>query len=76
MELQKYNIPVKNVEVNFKPVTVNVDGSRISLTDSICKNIQNPGFQKQLMRNYIQLKGFKMLIGMILILLIIKLMQI
>lgn len=56
---KKYNIPVKNVEVNFKPITVNVDGSRISLTDSICKNIQNPGFQKQLMRNYIQLKGIE-----------------
>ena len=56
---KKYNVPVKNVEINFKPIVVNVDGKRISLTDNICNNIQNPEYQKQLMQTYINLKNYQ-----------------
>jgi DNA repair exonuclease SbcCD ATPase subunit len=56
---KKYNVPVKNVEINFKPIVVNVDGKRVSLTDNICNNIQNPEYQKQLMQTYINLKNYQ-----------------
>lgn len=55
----KYNVPLKNVEVNFKPITVDENGNRISLADEVRENIQDAGHQKQLMKDYIALKQYE-----------------
>ena len=39
---EKYGVPLKNVEVNFNPITVKDDGSKISLASDIVNNIQDP----------------------------------
>lgn len=54
----KYNVPLKNVEINFKPITHNKDGERLSLTSDIINNIQDPKFQIQLFKEYIDLKEY------------------
>lgn len=45
---EKYNVPLKNVEVNLVPITVNENGEDISLASDIINNIQDPKFQQQL----------------------------
>lgn len=55
----KYNVPLKNVEVNFKPITIDVDGNRISLAADVRDNIQDAGHQKNLMKHYIVLKQYE-----------------
>ena len=52
---KKYEVPVNQVLVNFIPITVQ-NGERISLTDNIIKNVQDPQFQKELMQVYINEK--------------------
>lgn len=51
----KYGVPLKNVEVNFVPITLNKDGEKISLTANIISNIQDPMFQQQLFADYIKM---------------------
>ena len=53
---EKYNVPLKNVEVNFVPITVKENGEKISLASNIINDIQDPGFQLQLFNEYIKLK--------------------
>lgn len=55
----KYGIPLKNVEVNFIPITVNDKGEKISLASDIIDNIQDPKFQKELMKQYIEVYGIE-----------------
>lgn len=55
----KYNVPLKNVEINFKPITHDNKGERISLTSDIINNIQDPQFQVQLFKEYISLKEYE-----------------
>lgn len=55
----KYGVPLKNVDVVFKPVTTDADGNRISLASDISNNIQNPAHQKNLMKHYIELKQYE-----------------
>lgn len=50
----KYGVPLNHVEVNFIPITVNDKGEKISLASDIIDNIQDPKFQKELMRQYIE----------------------
>lgn len=50
----KYGVPLKNVVVNFIPITVNENGDKISLASDIIDNIQDPKFQKELMKQYIE----------------------
>lgn len=52
---EKYNVPLKNVEINFIPITVDKNGEKISLTEDIIANIQDPVFQKQLLNDYVTL---------------------
>ena len=56
---EKYNVPLKNVEINFNPITVKDDGTPISLASDIVNNIQDPQFQQKLMGEYITLKEIK-----------------
>lgn len=55
----KYNVPIKNVEVNFVPVTVDDKGESISLATDIINNIQNASFQQSLFGEYLQQKEIK-----------------
>lgn len=56
---EKYGVPLKNVEVNFNPITVKDDGSKISLASDIINNIQDPKFQQKLFGEYIRMKDIK-----------------
>ena len=56
---EKYGVPLKNVEVNFIPVTVDDKGDKISLASDIITNIQDPKFQQQLFAEYIKAKGIE-----------------
>ena len=56
---EKYGVPLKNVEVNFNPITVKDDGSKISLASDIVNNIQDPKFQQKLFGEYIKMKEIK-----------------
>lgn len=53
---EKYNVPIKNVEVNFIPITVDDNGDKISLASDIVNNIQDPKFQQQLFEEYLKVK--------------------
>lgn len=55
----KYNVPLQNVEINFKPRMVKDNGERISLTSDIIANIQDPKFQLQLFADYLNMKEIK-----------------
>lgn len=56
---EKYGVPLKNVEVNFNPITVKDDGTKVSLASDIINNIQDPKFQQKLFDEYIKLKGIE-----------------
>lgn len=56
---EKYGVLLKNVEVNFVPVTVDDKGDKISLASDIITNIQDPKFQQQLFEEYIKTKGIE-----------------
>lgn len=52
----KYNVPLKNVEINFKPITINLNGDKISLASDIISNTQDASFQKSVMKDYLKLR--------------------
>ena len=52
----KYGLPITHVDVEFKPVTIDEDGNKISLAADIINNIQDAGFQKSLMQDYLSLQ--------------------
>ena len=54
---KKYGVPIKNVEINFVPITMDENGEKISLASDIITNIQDPKFQEQLFDEYLKLKG-------------------
>jgi DNA repair exonuclease SbcCD ATPase subunit len=56
---EKYGVPVKNVEINFVPITVSENGEKISLASDIITNIQDPKFQQQLFKDYLDAKEIK-----------------
>lgn len=56
---EKYGVPVKNVEINFVPITIDEKGEQISLASNIINDIQDPKFQLQLFNDYIKLKGIE-----------------
>lgn len=56
---EKYGVPVKNVEVNFVPLTKNDKGEKISLTAEVIDSIQDPKFQQKLFKEYIDAKGIE-----------------
>lgn len=53
---EKYGVPLKNVEVIFKPITKDIDGNKLSLASDVINDIQNPKFQLELFKEYIDLK--------------------
>ena len=53
---EKYGVPVKNVEINFVPITIDDNGDKISLASDIITNIQEPEFQQSLFKEYIETK--------------------
>lgn len=55
---KKYGLPLSNVDVHFKPITVTDTGERISLVGDIRNNVQDAGHQKNMMKHYIQLKEY------------------
>lgn len=55
----KYGVPLKNVEVNFVPITVDENGDRISLTSDVIENVQDPNFQVGLFKEYMDIKDIK-----------------
>lgn len=55
----KYGIPLKNVIVNFIPITIDDNGDRISLTSDVIENIQDPNFQLGLFKEYMEIKDIK-----------------
>ena len=56
---KKYGLPLGNVEVHFKPITVNEFGDRISLAGDIKDNVQDAGHQKDMMKHYIKIKQYE-----------------
>ena len=56
---EKYGVPLKNVEVNFVPITVNENGDRISLTSDVIENVQDPNFQIGLMQELLDIRDIK-----------------
>ena len=56
---EKYGVPVKNVEVNFVPITIDNNGEKISLASDIITNIQDSKFQQMLFKDYLELKGIE-----------------
>lgn len=52
----KYNVPLRNVIINQKPIMVDEEGKPISLTSDIITSIQDPKFQQNLFKEYIELK--------------------
>lgn len=52
----KYGLPLKNVSVNPKPIMVDSDGNKVSLTSDIITSIQDPKFQQNLFKEYIEMK--------------------
>ena len=55
----KYGVPVQNVEINFVPITIDTNGEKISLASDIITNIQDPKFQQELFKEYIDSKEIK-----------------
>lgn len=55
----KYGVPVRNVEVNFIPVVIDGNGDKMTLTSDVIKNIQDPKFQQNLFKEYLELKEIK-----------------
>ena len=55
----KYGLPLKNVDVKFVPITIDENGDKISLASDIIDNIQDPKFQKELMKQYIEVYGIE-----------------
>lgn len=55
----KYNVPLRNVVINPKPIMVDEDGKTVSLTSDIITSIQDPKFQQNLFKEYIEMKEIK-----------------
>ena len=56
---EKYGVPLRNVTVNFVPITVDDKGERMSLASDVIANIQDPKFQRTLFEDYIKAKGIE-----------------
>ena len=56
---KKYNVPLRNISVNLKPIMVDDKGKKVSLTSEIISNIQNPKFQQELFKEYLEIKDIK-----------------
>lgn len=55
----KYNLPLKNVEVIFKPLVIEGAESNVSLVSDIIENIQTPAFHLNLYKEYMAEKAVK-----------------
>ena len=50
---EKYGVPVRNVVIDFKPITVDKEGKEISLASEVIDNIQDPKFHLVLYKSYL-----------------------
>lgn len=55
----KYNVPLRSVVINPKPIMVDEDGKPVSLTSDIITSIQDPKFQQNLFKEYVEMKEIK-----------------
>ena len=53
---EKYGVPLKNVEVNFVPITIDENGDKISIASDIITSIQDSAFHQELFKEYLKLK--------------------
>lgn len=51
----KYGVPLSNVTVNFKPITIGELGERISLASDIKESVQDAAHQKDMMKHYLKI---------------------
>lgn len=55
----KYGVPLKNIEINFIPITIDENGEQISLASNIINDIQDPKFQISLFEEYLKIKNIE-----------------
>ena len=55
----KYKVPLRNVVINQKPIMIDEDGKPVSLTSDIITSIQDPKFQQNLFKEYVEMKEIK-----------------
>lgn len=55
----KYKVPLRNVVINQKPIMIDEDGKPVSLTSDIITSIQDPKFQQNLFKEYVEMKEMK-----------------
>ena len=56
---EKYRLPLRNVIVNFSPITRDENGEAVVLASNITSDIQDPSFQLHLFEDYIKLRGIE-----------------
>lgn len=56
---EKYGIPTRNITINFKPITIDDFGKKVSLVDDTINSVQTPEFQQKLMADYINIEKSK-----------------
>ena len=56
---EKYGVPIKNVEINFIPVTIDDKGEKISLTSDVISSVKDPNFQVGLMQELIDIRNIE-----------------
>lgn len=54
----KYNLLVSNVEVETELILNDADGQRLVMTSDVVENIQNPKFQQQLFKEYLDIREY------------------
>lgn len=52
---KKYNIPKERINLNTEFILLNDKGEKISITNDILENIQEPTFQQKLMKKYLSI---------------------
>lgn len=55
----KYKVPLRNVVINQKPIMIDEYGKSVSLTSDIITSIQDPKFQQNLFKEYVEMKEMK-----------------
>jgi DNA repair exonuclease SbcCD ATPase subunit len=56
---QKYNVPVEHVKINPNFITLNKNGEKEALTNETIENIQDPKFQHELFKRYLEENGIE-----------------
>ena len=54
---KKYSLPKDRIKIVPEFIMINADGDKVSLSNDIIENIQDPKFQVKLFEKYIKLNG-------------------